>query len=595
VGREYTPTLDGWFDPISLEIDPGLGTEDEFRRLVRVAADHNALVGGSLVPLHTGTGPDFRLAQRAYKDYPGLYTMVAIDRKDWPLLPKADAPWTGVRVPREAAERLAKAGYIPGLINSNDAAPDARTWSGWSATGEVVGADGQTRRWVYLHYFKPSQPALNWLDPSFAAQRVAGGDVVKNVHDLGARVVRLDAVPFLGIEPKPGGADTRHYLHPLSVTGTDTLAMLARKLGGWSFHELNVPLVDLKKFTAHGPDLSYDFFTRAQVLHALLSGDAAPLRLAFRWLHAAGVQPGTLVHDLQNHDEITYQLVELDYREDETLTLNGEKLTGKQLKERMLAEMRAKAAGEAAPHNKLYRPEKDGVATTFAGFVAAALGVRDPYQATPEQIQQIKQGHLLVAAANALQPGVFSLSAWDLVGALPVPQGAVADRIRDGDYRWVNRGGVDLLDANPNAQTSAFGLPRAKTLYGPLPEQMQDPASFAARLKQLLAARRRHGIAEGELAAVPEPKDRGVCLLVLKLPGRDAWAVTALNFGRAEMTEELDLAAVPGLDAAAVRGRAVKDAVTGRPAGAVSDAGRLTIRLGPRTYQALVPVTVPPA
>jgi len=176
-----------------------------------------------------------------------------------------------------------------------------------------------------------------------------------------------------------------------------------------------------------------------------------------------------------------------------------------------------------------------------------------------------------------------------------VPQGAVADRIRDGDYRWVNRGGVDLLDANPNAQTSAFGLPRAKTLYGPLPEQMQDPASFAARLKQLLAARRRHGIAEGELAAVPEPKDRGVCLLVLKLPGRDAWAVTALNFGRAEMTEELDLAAVPGLDAAAVRGRAVKDAVTGRPAGAVSDAGRLTIRLGPRTYQALVPVTVPPA
>jgi hypothetical protein len=226
VGREYTPTLDGWFDPISLEIDPGLGTEDEFRRLVRVAADHQALAGGSLVPLHTGTGPDFRLAQC-----------------------------------------------------------------------------------------------------------VAGGDVVKNVHDLGARVVRLDAVPFLGIEPKPGGAETRHYLHPLFVTGTDTLAMLARKLGGWSFHELNVP----------------------------------------------------------------------------------------------------------------------------------------------------------------------------------------------------------------------------------------------------------------------QPKDRGVCLLVLKLPGRGAWAVTALDFGRAEVAEELDLAAVPGLDAAAVRGRAVKDTVTGQPAGAVNDAGRLTIGLGPQTYQALVPVTVPPA
>jgi hypothetical protein len=27
VGRKYTPTIDGWFDPISLEIDPQLGTD----------------------------------------------------------------------------------------------------------------------------------------------------------------------------------------------------------------------------------------------------------------------------------------------------------------------------------------------------------------------------------------------------------------------------------------------------------------------------------------------------------------------------------------------------------------------------------------
>src|SRR4029079_9992823 len=125
-------------------------------------------------------------------------------------------------------------------------------------------------------------------------------------------------------------------------------------------------------------------------------------------------------HDLQNHDEITYQLTELDGRGDEMFEVGGKKESGRQLREQMLREMRAKATGDKAPHNKLYRPQRDGIATTFAGFVAAALEIRDPYHASPEQIEQIKQAHLLLAAANAFQPGIFSLSSWDLVGALPI-------------------------------------------------------------------------------------------------------------------------------------------------------------------------------
>src|SRR5262245_46536461 len=95
-----------------------------------------------------------------------------------------------------------------------------------------------------------------------------------------------------------------------------------------------------------------DFFTRARCVHALLTGDATLLRQAFGFLLEAGVEPIALVHDLQNHDEITYQLVELEHRKDETFTLRGEKVTGKQLREQMLREMRAQAAGARAPHNK---------------------------------------------------------------------------------------------------------------------------------------------------------------------------------------------------------------------------------------------------
>src|SRR5204863_5800719 len=133
-------------------------------------------------------------------------------------------------------------------------------------TGEVEAVDRKIRRWVCLHYCKKKQPALSWLDPSFAAQRAISGNVVKTVHSLGARVMRLDAVPFLGIEPQPGETLSEHFKHPLSVQGTNSLAFLIRKLGGFSFQELNIPLRELKTYTEHGPDLSYDFITRAQCL-----------------------------------------------------------------------------------------------------------------------------------------------------------------------------------------------------------------------------------------------------------------------------------------------------------------------------------------
>ena len=86
-GRVYTPSVDGNFDRISFDIDPSFGTEREYGRLVQVARSHGAIVIGDVVPGHTGKGPDFRLAERAYADYPGLYHMVRIEPADWGLLP----------------------------------------------------------------------------------------------------------------------------------------------------------------------------------------------------------------------------------------------------------------------------------------------------------------------------------------------------------------------------------------------------------------------------------------------------------------------------------------------------------------------------
>jgi trehalose synthase len=328
-----------------------------------------------------------------------------------------------------------------------------------------------------------------------------------------------------------------------------------------------------------GPDLSYDFFTRTEGLHSLLVQDAALLRLAYSFLLEADVQPIRLVHDLQNHDEITYQLVPLEFRGDETVEFKGRKITGRQLREQTLKQMRSAEAGEAAPYNLLYRPTQDGLATTYAGFVAASLGIRNLEVITPEQEKQIRRGHLLIAFANAMQPGVFSLSGWDLTGALPLPRQSVADLMKDGDYRWINRGGIDLMGVNPKAETSRFGLPRARTLYGPLPEQLKDTDSFASQLKRMLTARKKYRIAEGELVAVPKVANSALCLLVMRLPGKPALAITALNYSQKPVRERINLRTVKGLKVPTLAGQPVINSVSGKTEGTVNLQGALNIEL----------------
>lgn len=587
-GRNFTPTIDGWFDRISLDVDRQFGTEDEYKQMVKTAADHGAIVGSDLVPLHTGLGADFLLAERAYKQYPGMYSMVEIPQNLWNLLPTVPNPPGHELLPVDAAVQLRNMGYIPGTIHSADADPAAATWSGWSASPEVVGVDGKTRRWVYLHIFKPSQPVLNWLDPSLAGPRTQYGDAARHIVGRGTTFLRLDAVPFTAVDPDTTDTMAQTYLQPLSVDNANDLAYIARKLGGFTYQELFVPPEQLKTYTKNGPDLSYDFFTRAQNLHPLITGDVLPLRLAHSVLLQNGVQAGTLVHDLQNHDEITFQLIDL--ASEPTITLDGQTYNGPQLKQQILQQMQSSVG--AAPYNKLYRPQKDGIATTFAGFIAAAFGI-DPYHATPDQVAQIQRAHLLVAHANAMQPGVFAVSAWDLVGALPISPDSVSNLINGGgstnDWRWINRGAVDLINGNPAAtKSSVLGIPKAQTLYGPVPDQLKNPDSFASQLKKLLAARKQFKIDQGTMNAVPPTGNKAVAVLEMTLPD-NSFAITVLNYGKDSASVQVDLTQIPpGIPAMQVAGQNAQDIVADQSAGTVGSDGKLSIDLDALAGKTLV-------
>jgi maltose alpha-D-glucosyltransferase/alpha-amylase len=585
VEKEFTPTVDGFFDRIGYTIAPELGTDEQFKQLVANAKEKGATVGSDLVPTHSGLGPDFWLAAYGYKDYPGLFSMVKIPEEHWGLLPAVSDKWGSEFVSIPNARKLEELGFIPGVFGVADSDPNADQWSGWRALAPIVGADGKTRRSVYAHVFKPEQPLYNWLDPSFAAQRLNINDAANHILNRGVSMLRLDANTFLGLEPQNPGSDASIYLTPLAKVATTEIAMATRKLGGFSYQEFAGPLATLKDFAPNGPDLSYDFFTRAQALYGLINGDAQPLRLAHHFLLEAGIQSNTLIHDMQNHDEITFQMFELGSKGD--FQFEGQTLNGGQIRKEIQETMQTTVG--AQPYNKLYRAAQDGIATTFAGFIAPALGINDPYNASSTQVDTIRRGHLLVAHANAMIPGVFSFSEWDAVGALPIPLDSVPDKLTSGgDIRWVNRGGVDLMGTSARTTTAIFGLPEAKALYGPLPQQLQDPNSFMSAMKKMLAAREKFGIKDATMNAVPPVPNAGLAVVVMTLPD-SSLAITALNYGRQATSVEVDLTQIPpGIPAGTIGGVAAVDAISGQSAGTVSAAGLLKIDLESITGRTIV-------
>ncbi|KWS84129.1 MULTISPECIES: maltose alpha-D-glucosyltransferase [Pseudomonas syringae group] len=568
-GRERTPSIDGNFDRISFGIDPDLGTEAQLLSLSRIAAAHNAVIIDDIIPSHTGKGADFRLAELAYEDYPGLFHMVEIREEDWPLLPEVPTGRDAVNLMPDLVDQLRDKHYIVGQLQRVIFFEPGVKETDWSATDVVHGVDGKARRWVYLHYFKDGQPSLNWLDPSFAAQQMIIGDALHAIDVMGARVLRLDANGFLGVERRAEGTAWSES-HPLSITGNQLLAGAIRKAGGFSFQELNLTIDDIASMGQGGADLSYDFITRPAYQHALLTGTTEFLRLMLRQVHAYGIDPASLIHALQNHDELTLELVHFwTLHAHDTFHYQGQTFPGNILREHIREEMYEKLSGEHAPYNLKF--VTNGVSCTTASIITAALGIRDLSTISDADIQQIQHIHLLLVMYNAMQPGVFALSGWDLVGALTLPAEQVDHLMQDGDTRWIHRGAYDLVDLDPEAEFSAGDMPRPKTLYGSLVSQLQRPDSFASQLKKILAVRRAYDIAASRQILIPDVEQPGLLVMVHELPAGKGTQITALNFSSETIVETLHLPGIaPG---------PVVDIINERVEGDLTDQGEFTITL----------------
>jgi trehalose synthase len=578
-GWVQTASVDGHFDRISTQIDPVFGQEDEFRLLCDVAERHGGSVIDDIVPGHTGKGADFRLAEMAYKDYPGIYHMVEIPEEDWSLLPDVPEGRDAVNLDAQTEQKLADSGYIIGQLQRVIFYSPGVKETNWSATAPTMGVDGRTRRWVYLHYFKQGQPSINWLDPTFAGMRLVIGDALHSLGDLGSSALRLDANGFLGVEKSAEGMPGWSEGHPLSEAANHLIASMVRKVGGFTFQELNLSIEDIRDTGRVGADLSYDFINRPAYHHAFATGDTEFLRLTLRTALEAGVDPAGLVHALQNHDELTYELVHWAARHrTDVYSFRGGGLTGAELAETIRADLIEKLTGDDAPYNRVFTT--NGIACTTASVIAATQGFTSLEEIEDDDVDGICRAQLLLAMFNAWQPGVFALSAWDLLGVLPLPEGRVHDLIATGDTRWIHRGAHDLTDANPSASMSASGMPRGRALFGSLSGQLTRSDSFASRLKKILGIRAGYCIDVASQIDIPEVAHPGMLVMVHRLDDGDPnlpdakEQVTVLNFSDETIEGTVRSDVLPPR-------RAVIDVETDEEIGRVDDLNSFSVRLPP--------------
>ena len=347
--------------------------------------------------------------------------------------------------------------------------------------------------------------------------RLVIGDALHALADLGAGGLRLDANGFLGAEKSAEEEPAWSEGHPLSEAANHLIASMVRKMGGFSFQELNLAMDDIKTMGASGADLSYDFVNRPAYHHALVTGDTEFLRLTLNLALDLGIDPASLVHALQNHDELTHELVHFSTRhKDDMFTFAGEELTGAALADRVRTTLNTRLTGAHAPYNRTFTT--NGIACTTATVIAATLGIRGPRGdhargARADQAGAPAAGDVQRAAAGRLR-------------ALGLGSRRDADG-RRGRGRRPDRRGRHALAQPRRARPARRRRPAARGPHAAGPQPLRHARRAARRpglvrapaARAIIEVRRRYGIATATQIDVPDVSHKAELVMVHNLDG----------------------------------------------------------------------------
>ncbi len=550
-------TGDSGEDVVQYEFSRVAGKDDQYRRLMGSIIDSQSLLGSDLVPAATGLGPDFFLAARNVREYPGIYCMVDIPENLWTNLPAVGSEWEGAALDPSQIAALNAKGLLPRAMR-DETSPLGRR-GGWAATGTVRGVDGNSRRWVYRYYQSPRCPVLNWEDPSQTAHRILSGSAVRQVGLQGQALIGLRFEAFQGLDAANEGGGRGSFSVEPALSAAQSMSREIRRYGGWTWvRDDDLPLNSLNSFLRSGTDFIFDSAFSPAAEHALLTGDAGLARFMADELIRLHIDGRRLVHTLPAQDGINYSLPHLSYL---AATSGGEKAGPfRQSVQGAMRSAAARGGGSLVKDNYLY--------TTSAGLAALALG------GSSADAKAIASGHSLLVFFKAMQPGVLMLSGQDLVGLMPLssPPG--------GDPANACRGSYSLSASGEGLAVTNLGMPKAPQIYAAPDAQAHQKDSFLVRIGGFLRARSQYGLSKGTLIARPQTKSKGSIALLSRLPDGKSYLLSVCNFSRESVTETIALSGAQG--AALAR-------VTPLGSGRHSVSGQsVTVTLGPWQGRALI-------
>ncbi|MBQ4133274.1 MAG: hypothetical protein IJD04_06030 [Desulfovibrionaceae bacterium] len=532
--------MDDYDDPVSYQFSEAAGTDKEYFALLDAANANQAILGLHLIPSATGIGPDFFLAARNMRHYPGLYCLVEVPENMWELLPEAKSEWDVQEITPEAAAQLGAAGLFAPTFTQE---AQLGLPGGWAATGKVRGLDGQMRRFAYRYYESPRRAALNWGDPSAAGRRIVSGSIVRGVGELGAALVSVSFEPLYGLMPhaEPVAADAA--LEPGLGAASD-VGQEVRRYGGWSWNRGDLSLPWLKAFLTRKQDFADDVLLTTGSGHALITGNAALLRIILDRTAAEGIELARMVHSLPGEDGLLYHNGFYEARE-----------------------AYAELLDYPGVSNLLH---KKSLFASGAALAAIALGLKPEENISSSQKSKIQQGHEALAFFLAAQPGLLVIPAHDIMGALP--PGWIPDEVysQEGEPGQPQSGGVSLLGERRRIQISERGVVALPTLYPGLDIQSETQNSFLNRLGQLAAMRDRTGVAGGRYLGRIKTSGRGAVILVTELPDNRGILLAATNFNRSRSSESVQLKEIP--QAGSLKGAKLLDPFSGKMLGRAEDA-----------------------
>ncbi len=539
-GADFSGTGD---DAVGFSFADMAGSEEEYAVLLDHANKNGGILGINIIPTATGLGPDFILAGRNMRQYPGLYALVEVPKDFWPVLPPNVSEWQATPLGQGEVAKLSEAGLLPPRLLQDDLGVSC----GWAATGEVRGFDAQVRRFVYRYFGDPDLPVLNWTDPSSAARRVGSASIIQTVGKWGAALTGTSLLPLAGLIP---GTGFNYYSLEPALTASTDIGQEVRRYGGWSWQQDRLPLDMLVEFQGETAfDFITDTVTSPGAEHALLTGNADYLKASIARALSLKIDDSRLVHILPGKDGVIYRP-----------TLRG-----------------AAGSENLPPIPELAAPYMDNgtLPLSGAGLAALALNIISTADLTPEQAHKISQGHLTLAFFLAMQPGLLMLPAQDLVGTVTP---SWDERMSAAHSEFASKNGVALMGSGRRVAISDAGIVQNPTLYDSLDVQNADENSFLAKLSQILTLRRELNVAAGKLSRLVDTKAPGVVALITTLPdGSDL--LTLVNFSRQAQSVPISLQKSYA--------RAEELRPGGGNASFTTTSGTLTLNVAPWAYRAV--------